>query len=183
MENSTKAEINLKEGTIKLEGNEEFVCKYLDDFKDKLFDHQSKQEKHSLPITKKITKKVKTRKRIIKKIEVEGFDTKGDSQKEVPSLKEFFNEKRPGESNYERILVIGHYVTKILRDSEFSEGNVEFAYKILKLKPRPQDLHQTHIDIKNKKRWIDNGTDSSHWVISRIGENEIETEMPRGDNT
>lgn len=75
----------------------------------------------------------------MKKIVIEEFDIKGDAEKGIESLKEFSKEKNLGKNNP---AVIGCYITKRLNKDGFSEGNVEFAVKALKLGKRPTNLHQ-----------------------------------------
>lgn len=188
MENNTKAKINLHEGIIELEGNEDFVAKYLDLFSSKInlsvssLDSKStkslkvkeeKPKKKQSVTNDNSTKKVRTP----QKIDVEEFDIRGNS-KDIPSLKDYLAEKKPGSNHSEKILVIGHYITNFLKCEEFSEGNIEFAYKVLKMTPRPKHLHQSHLDAKNKKFWLDAGSDSSHWKLSRVGEMHVEDDMP-----
>ena len=181
MDIPTKAIINLQERTIQLEGSEEFVCKYLDEFKDKLSVQEWTQPTPKTPIQKGKISKEKEKKekktRLPTKVEIEEFDIKGDSKTNIPSLKEFINEKKP-RSHQERITVVGYYFTNILKKGEeFSEGNTEFVYNALKF-PKSRNPHQSHTDTKNHKRWIDKGSDLQHWKVTRLGEIHVEEEMP-----
>jgi len=52
----------------------------------------------------------------------------------------------------------------------FSEGNVEYAYKVLKLNKRPIHLYQTMINIKNKNLWFEHDETNGKWKLARAGE-------------
>jgi len=127
-------------------------------------------------VKEKPSQKTKTKKGIPTKIIPEKFDISGN--KSTPSLKAFLKEKKPSASANERILVIGYYITNKLKKNEFSEENIEFAYRVLQLSGRPKHLHQSFIDIRNKKFWIEQGSDTNLWTISRIGEIYVEEKLP-----
>jgi len=184
---TTKAKIDLRTGVIELEGSEEFVSKYLDEFK---------RHFEGAPILRetdkeKSTAKAGTRKKPHqptpsgehkkvgpKKIEVEEFEIKGNSKAKIPSLKDFLEEKKAIESSPKTILAVGYYVTQMLKKEEFSEGNIEFAYRALGLTGRPAHLHQTIINKKNKAVWFETGSDSTHWKVGRVGQLYVEEKMP-----
>ncbi len=176
----TKAKMNLKEGIIELEGNESFVTKYLEEFKEKITkENISKREKTSFE--EKLIKKKEKINSNPKKVEIEPFEIKGDESQNIPSLKKFYEDKKPGEGSPSRITVIGYYVTKIINKEEFSEGNVEFAYTALKLNKRPKHLHQAMLDAKNINRYLESLSDKDKWTLGRIGELHVEDELPPKD--
>lgn len=191
MTENTKVRINLNEGIIELEGSEEFVSKYLDEYKNKIFKESSHFDKPSEDMINQrksnlINKeRIKTdqtdgnRKKFPKKVEIEAFDTKGNQSKGIPTLQSFVEEKKPTVSSFDRITVFGYYITNILKQDEFSEGNIEFAYKVLGLSGRPKHLHQAFLDTKCRKGWVEQGNTANHWTISRLGVIEIEDKMPR----
>jgi len=177
----TKARINLKEGTIELEGSETFVSKYLDAFKGEisvLISESNKQleKPQDSPLRKEPEKRdaVKEAKKISpKKVEVEPFEIDGKADTGVPSLESFFKQKGLSGSAQEIIAGVGYYTNHYLSQPEFSEGNVEFACKVLGLS-RPIHLHQAFVDTKNKKSWIEQGTTNDKWKIGRVGEIDME---------
>jgi hypothetical protein len=183
---TTRAKVNMFEGIIELEGTEEFVSKYLDEFKSKLDRKENITATHVKSEQKrpKSKKKIKenthsiSKKRTPKKIEIEEFDINSDSKGKAPSLKDFLDDKKATDSPPKTILAVGYYITHFKKASEFSEGNIEFTYKALRLTGRPLHLHQTIINKKNKEVWFEQGSDSNHWKLSRIGELFVEESMP-----
>ena len=185
MNETTKAKINLSEGTIELEGNEAFVSKYLDEFKETISAKPPVADPKRTP-HKPSTKKDRPKKRntssskikIPKKIEIEKFDIGGNEDSKLPSLKDFFNSKNPGTSNAKRILVIGYYVTEVLKKDEFSEGNIEYGFKALSLTKKPAHLRQIIINQKNEKGWFEESGDNNSWKITKIGELFVDEDLP-----
>lgn len=178
-----KVRINLKEGILELEGSEEFVSKYLELYKEKLLttplnnNITEKKEKSEKPKTNKKKKEVDPTKKKTspKKIEIEKFSFEGDSKKTIPSLKDFLNEKKVDDKSAPKFIVtVGYYITTILELDEFSEGNIEYAYKALGFTNRPAHLHQIIINQKNSKNWFEEGSSGNRWKISRIGEIYVE---------
>ncbi len=190
MDNPTKAVINLREGVIELQGSEAFVTKYLDEFKAKII----KEENHTLisrhnqdasskqPVHKKTIQKKQTRAQIkakTKNIQPEDFDIDASSDKKIPSLKAFIDEKKPDEAAASRIATIGFYITKLKKLQNFSEGNIEFAYLTLDWK-RPLHIRQSCIDAKNKKRFLEEDNDDpGKWKLSRLGEIFVNEKLPQ----
>lgn len=188
-----KAKINLKDGLIELEGSEEFVSKHLEHFKDlvhayndepeEIFDNNVHTSNDSeiapgrakLKSGKKDTRSPKPAK--AKTIETEKFDyTKDES---IISLQEFWDEKKPGKAAGNIIAVVGYYIQRIRGNGEFTEGNVDFAYRILNLKGRPKHLHQIFINNKNERDLFEEvegkkGT----WKLTRGGEIFVEDKLP-----
>jgi hypothetical protein len=111
-----------------------------------------------------------------KSIEIEKFDPHKNGQ--TPSLEEFFSSKKPGRSAGQCLLVIGYYITKIKGASSFSEGNIDYAYRVLNLKGRPSFLRQILINNKNNNDWFDPAEDKVRWVLTRTGEIFVEEKLP-----
>ena len=183
----TKAKINLREGTIELEGSESFVRGYLDEFKE-LLKAPKKAEVHQeppppkapapkkAPAKKAAQNKANAGKKSAPKVSMERFDIHGGD--DIPSLSKFMEEKKPGTGNGNNIAVIGFYVTEILGQANFSEGQIEYAYKMLKLK-RPGHLHQIMINEKNKRDLFEpNAENNSLWSLTRTGEIFVSDLLP-----
>ena len=187
MGETTKAKINIKEGTIELEGSESFVRGYLDEFKELLKAPQkveAPQESHTpkaptpkkAPTKKSTATKASTGKKSAPKVSMERFDIHGGN--DIPSLSKFMEEKKPGTGNGNIIAVIGFYITDILDLANFSEGQIEYAYKMLKLK-RPAHLHQIMINEKNKRDLFEpDAEDNSLWSLTRTGEIFVSDLLP-----
>jgi hypothetical protein len=118
-----------------------------------------------------------TQKARAKSIEIEKFDPHKNAQ--APSLEEFLSTKKPGASAGQRLLVIGYYITKVKGAPSFSEGNIDYAYRILKLTGRPAFLRQILINNKNNNDWFDPAADKVRWVLTRTGEIFVEEKLPQ----
>lgn len=188
MGDTTKAKINVIDGTIELEGSEAFVKQYLDEFKE-LLQRPVRQNKEEIPeiseakesaknmATKKSTTcKSSSAKKSASKVSIERFDIHGGG--DVPSLEDYIQEKKPGAGNGNIIAVIGHYITEKLGEDTFSEGQIEYAYKMLKIK-RPNHLRQIMINEKNKRDLFEpNAEDGSKWHLTRAGEIFVSDMLP-----
>lgn len=186
---TTKVKINIGDNSFEIEGSEEFVAKHLEEFKEFL----TRGTPNTPP---RVTSKTKTKpkqtttsdedkeeakstsrsKSRAKKVTAERFDIHGGNGK--PSLEDFLEEKKPGTANGPRIAVIGYYITEILGQDTFSEGQVEYAYKMLGVK-RPNHLHQIMINNKNEKDYYESieGNESS-WQLTRSGEIFVADNLP-----
>lgn len=97
---------------------------------------------------------------------------------DAPSLEDFFANKKPGKSVGERAAVIGYYIMKIKGESTFSEGHIDYAYRLLKISGRPAFLRQVLINNKNQNDWFDFAPDGVRWVLTRTGEIFVEEKLP-----
>jgi len=176
---------SVKEGYIKSVNNTEYmITKPGKDQARKILRAESTDKSNPQSNSKSGSKKV-SKSNGPKNIEPEEFNHLGNEEGKIPSLKEFMQTKKVNNSVHERILAIGYYITHYFKKDEFSEGNIEFVYIALDLTPSPGHLHQLHVNLKNDgdKKWIEKGSDSSHWKISRLGSIEIQTKMPREDTS
>lgn len=189
MDYPAKAIIRMNEGILELEGSEAFVVKYLEEYKS-YFDAHFRQKdnfanentKTIEPTTarfkstknKKESRPTKAKPKKVKDFAPEKFDIypKGKS-----SLQDFFNEKKPGDSSKERILVVAYYIKNTLNLPSFTEGNIEYVYRTLKLGNKPIHLRQTLTDIKNKDSRLEQLAEG--WVINRVGEKFVDEQLPK----
>lgn len=197
----TKVKLEINGNSFEIEGSEQFVAEHLEEFKQLMAQSPAKANEPKVapkgsPKPKKAAKPMKAPKVVgndetakksprskakSKKVSAERFDIHGDTDKQ--SLKEFFASKNPGAANGPAIAVIGYYITEILGQDSFSEGQVEYAYKMLGLK-RPNHLRQIMINNKNDKDWYEplegEGKESS-WQLTRSGELFVSDNLPAGD--
>lgn len=196
MTQTAKARIDLSNGVIELEGSEGFVSTYLTEFKMLIEQARNSQpviqtvqvlpesppkptaqEDTSAPVTKDKKKKQKAKSsKGAPKIVPERFEIHGGDG--TPALKDFFEEKKPGKANGDIIAVIGYYVTEILGGDTFSEGQIEYAYRMLQLK-RPGHVHQIMINYKNQKDYFEQSEDGPNWKLTRTGEIFVTDQLPR----
>jgi len=110
-------------------------------------------------------------------IEIEKFDAHSAENK--PSLEDFFKEKSLGASSGEKLAIIAYYITKHNGAESFSEGNIDYAYRLLKLKNRPKHLRQILINNKNNNDLFDFNSSGDRWVLTRTGLITVEDRLPR----
>jgi len=183
-----KVKINIAEGTIELEGSEEFVTKYLEEFKERIYTGSTKRpmSRTKLPRAaaattprQKGTSVKKGAKVKAKSIAPERFDLhKSDDQ---PSLKDFLEEKKPGENTGNLIVVIAYYITHLRNQPSFSEGNIDYAYRTLSIKGRPKHLRQIIINNKNQRDLFEEAETEGNWSLTRSGEIFVEEQLPAQD--
>lgn len=107
-----------------------------------------------------------------KSITPEPFETRHKSK----TLEAFLSEKTSnGTTN--KILLIGYYINKILKKPTFTDGNIEYAYKALKLDRRPKHLRQMIINAKNDHLYFEDAEPKGAWKVSRDGEIYVEEKL------
>ena len=130
----------------------------------------------------KVSKKRKIKKKSAGKTKAKAKTVKSErfdihKSKDKPSLEEFLAEKKPGKNTGIIIVTIGYYITHILEQPSFSDGNIEYAYRTLGIRPRPKYLRQAIIDGKNKKDFFE-AVDNNCWKLSRNGEIFVDEKLP-----
>jgi hypothetical protein len=188
MELVTKATINIKEGIIILEGSEDFVKRYLDEFKTTIFNLKPAEEiKNDTTFIKTDAKRNTSNKSIVNKVSSKSKSKVKDVKpekidifpKDKDSLESFIKLKKPNDSSAkEKIVVVAYFIKNTLGLDSFSDENIEYVYRTLKIKGKPLHLRQMLIDMKNKDGWLDNN-DSGGWTINRVGEKFVDEKLPR----
>ncbi|HLO43243.1 MAG TPA: zinc ribbon domain-containing protein [Leadbetterella sp.] len=117
---------------------------------------------------KETSTKKKGGKTLAKSVQTEEFDLYKNTKK--PSLSDFMKERGIDDNTANRILAIAYYIINICKLSSFSEGNIEYAYKVLSLNKRPLHLHQTILNAKIRNLWFDQDESSGKWKLTRAGE-------------
>jgi hypothetical protein len=103
------------------------------------------------------------------KVEIEKFDT--DKTEDTPSLNEFFSQRIPSKPRQkDRVVLIAYYIQHIKKLPSFSEGNIDYGYKILGITDRPANIYQMLIDNKNAFGWFEKASDGKGWTLMRPGE-------------
>ncbi|WP_286590936.1 hypothetical protein [Sphingobacterium sp. N143] len=119
---------------------------------------------------KKKTTASSNRKTSVKPVEIMEFDIfKGESK---TSLEEFLKQHQPSTSS-EKILLIAYYAHIINNTDSFLEGNIDYAFRALNMKDRPNHLRQTINNIKNTKKWFKDHPNGG-WTVERVGEIHID---------
>tara|TARA_Y100001980_G_C14556408_1_gene347789 strand:- start:137 stop:1270 length:1134 start_codon:yes stop_codon:yes gene_type:complete len=98
---------------------------------------------------------------------------KFDAHSKKKTLKQLFDEKQPGSNTGKRILTIAYYLSNFLGFESFSDGNIDYAYRALKLDKRPKHLRQQITNFKNNNAWFEEAEDGK-WRLSRNGEIYVE---------
>jgi hypothetical protein len=111
-----------------------------------------------------------------KSVDLEKFDPHKTDK--AQSLEDLLIEKKP-ESAAEWLVVVGYYITKIKGQPSFSEGNVDYAYRITQRTDRPAHLRQVLINYKNNQDLFDFAPDGTRWVLTRTAEILVEDKLPR----
>lgn len=127
----------------------------------------------SNPIKEKAESGKKVSKTSAKSIKAEEFDAFKNSKK--PSLEDFIKERSVNDKSSYIILAIAYYM-KTYCQSNFTDGNIEYAYKILKLTPILH-LRQTITNQKTKHLWFSIEQDGT-WSLTRAGSIDFEKLFP-----
>lgn len=181
----TKAKINLKDGTVELEGSEAFVSKYLDTFK-----REMNSLKVGTPIKVTAAKeeaKVETdgektvKKKVMKTFQAVvpiPLDLKGNQSK--PSLRDFYKQKRPS-NPYESVTVFAFYLKENLGIDKIEAGHVAACCKEVGIKT-PTNITQMFYDIHRRRGWFNLGDGRRFAEINTAGDNFVIHDLPREKN-
>ena len=190
---TAKAKINMREGLIELEGSEEFVAKHLTDLNDLIKQYASARNaqggtlppetplidiqgatpenitKPAKPEAKKVAKPARA-----KDVQQERFEYLEDG--EIQSLEDFFKSKAP-KNEGDNMAIIGYYITHVRGAAHFTEGNIEFGYRALKI-DRPNHLRQIMANNKSQRDFFDHvSTTPGAWKLTRNGQLSVEQKM------
>jgi hypothetical protein len=179
-EKVTKAKINLREGIFEFEGSETFVKEYVKEFRD-LFTKQKiipdalleDKSKGFVPQNNNNPPKQKVG---FKGVNVPPLPV--ELKNNQPSLREFFNQKRPSATNNQEITTcFVYYLNKIAKIPEVMPGHVVSCYNEMSIK-KPLNLPQLFRDISHLKAWVEPAKTSGSVRITISGENLVEHDLP-----
>lgn len=175
----TKGKINLKEGTIELEGSETFVSKYLDLFKKEMkgtgFPSETETTDTGARTQKKRRQRIGKKPRLVAAI---ALDLKEKGEK--PSLRSLYKGKNP-KTNMEKVTVFAYYLKKHLKVNRIEAGHVVSCCKEVGCRV-PADISQTFYNTQQLHAWLKVEEAGKFASITTQGENLVDIDLPRKKN-
>lgn len=193
MSGVTKAKVNFKEGTLDLEGSEEFVSRFLESF-------QENMTKFKVPdYSPQVDLPQKTEEAPNNIIAVSGLENSPSKRKPKkasqsvspiaidltakdgnPSLIDFFNEKMP-KSNQEAVTLFAYYLKYYQNTPSMKEGHAVSCFQEVN-RPIP-NIKETFSNSQRFKAWLEleEGGESVHTTIK--GENLVKFGLPKNNAT
>lgn len=161
---NSKVSINITNGTLEVEGTEEFVREIYKDFKELIAkadlttpdsaEEESKSSTSRIPAAKvKTTKNSGTKSKSKPTGDIKFLTDLNLRPKGKESLKDYFA-KYDIKSGEEFSLMIVYYMKEVLKEQKVTLNHLFTAFKELGEKI-PQHFKQTLINHKNRKNWID----------------------------
>jgi hypothetical protein len=96
-----------------------------------------------------------------------------DFSKAKKPLKQFLDEKNPGDSNAGRYLAIAYWYKHSFATSEVTADHIHTAFKLMGWQTPKDASHPLRV-LKSKKQWLGKGTGEGGYVINHVGENEVD---------
>jgi hypothetical protein len=177
----TKAKINLKEGTIELEGSEAFVTTQLQTFTKEMKGLRFKPEigaKEHKETETDIGEERRRRKKGIKTPRIVAalpLDLKEKGEK--PSLTDFYKRKAPT-SDMEKVTVFAYYLKKYLSIDKIEAGHVVSCCREVHCRI-PADIGQAFYNVQQHHAWLKVEENGKFATIAIPGENLVENDLPR----
>jgi hypothetical protein len=178
---TTKIRIDLSQGIIEAEGNEDFVRMVYRDFKEQIQAAKEEVEKRTRPLVrkkkrkeekpkkKKVARKIKSTAKLVRDLNLAGGDGKA-------SLRDFFKRYSPG-TDMERNLIFIYYLQEILGLTEIAPDHVFTCYRDRRIKV-PKNLEGSLLNTSHKKGWIDTAS-YEDIKVTVSGMNYLEHDMPK----
>lgn len=182
----TKLKIDLLNGALEVEGEESFVSKIYEDYKQKMdgkhfpLSQKPKTEtpqKSVIPTSggKDVVKGKKAVKKTGKKGETYKFIDFEGGAATIQELKAFYEERSP-RNGFERNTVFVYFLEKKKGASEIGVDHIYSCHKNVGV-PVPGALKQNLYDTAHVKNWI-NTNDVNNIKITTLGENLVEHTLP-----
>ena len=184
---NTKIRIDLAQGIIEAEGNEDFVKIIYNDFKEKISSPKNLKSKNSpnQPIT------TLPKSSPIKQIEHPQKRKTGNSNPKMindldlsgstcgTSLRDFYD-KYKAKSNFEKNLLFLYYLKNIMKEDKISIDHIFTCYRNISGIKIPGNLEQSIRDTRTKKSWIEYKK-IDELSITVHGINYVEHDMKKRD--
>jgi hypothetical protein len=90
----------------------------------------------------------------------------------TPPLKEFLDQKKPGEEHSKRYLAIAYWLKHNLKINEVSTNHIHTGYRHMKWNT-PKDAGAPLRKLKNTQQWLSKGSGEGLYAINHIGENIV----------
>jgi hypothetical protein len=199
-----KFKINVREGVLELEGEENFVNKHLEKFED-IFKYaikevMKKEFENSFPSNKSsaIVTSSDIEKRFYQKDSPPVMSKSRSNSKQAKTsvtlppipvdlksnvnkigLREFFATKKPS-NHYEKATLFVYYLTKFNKEVEVKYGEILSCYEeVEEKKPSIVDIIKNSIRYKG---WLEQGTDKYTTRLTISGENFVKFDLPQIKN-
>jgi hypothetical protein len=95
----------------------------------------------------------------------------------TPTIKEYFDEKRPTTA-VETVAVFGCYLEYFENKDEFTEDDISRAYYDARVR-KPKAIGQALRDAKNLKGYLVEGSKRGRFRLSNVGENLVLHDLPK----
>jgi hypothetical protein len=177
----TKAKINLKEGTIELEGSEAFVTTQIQTFTKEMkglrfrpetVDDEHEKDETDMGAGRRRRKKGIKTPRIVAALPLD-LKEKGDK----PGLKDFYKLKAPT-SDMERVTVFAYYLKKYLSVDKIEAGHVVSCCKEVHCRI-PVDIGQAFYNAQQLHAWLKVEKNGKFASIAIPGDNLVQNDLPR----
>ena len=179
----TKAKINLKEGTIDLEGSEAFVTRQLEIFAKEMkglrteIETEPQETKGSQ--TQTSDEKRRRRKGTIPRL-VAAITLDLKQKGEKSALRDFYKQKTPS-TDMERVALFAYYLKKYLSMDKVEAGHIVSCCKEVHCRI-PADISQTFYNAQQIHAWLKVEQNGKFAVITIQGENLVENDLPRKED-
>ena len=186
----TKLKIDIKAGTIEVEGEKAFVKEIYEDYKDRIGHGAIGEADGSQPNgTEEATEskpQIKSSKRG-KGVKLAGKGKRKESYsiitdvalsggKDKESLKEFFAMKQP-KTAQECAVVFVYYLKKTAKTPNVTVGHIYTCYRTVGERV-PSALRQSLYDTASRRGWIDTKSPDDI-TVTVVGENYVELDLPK----
>jgi hypothetical protein len=194
-----KFKINVKEGSVELEGNEQFVNKHLEKFEE-IFkfaiqeavkynlegDFPKLEDKSETGLSSQIasrnTEPIRRSTQVHRHVQKSPIlivplpvDLKANDEK--IGLREFYREKNPS-NHYEKVVVFVYYLMKFNLKKEVKFGEILSSYEeVNEKKPSIIDIVKNSIRYKG---WLEAGPEKFSARLTISGENFVKFDLPSG---